>query len=53
MSASGLFGERESSEFKRNSNGGPQADSFGEQQLKEKYKYPQMLMIRHQKFLRR
>ena len=24
-----------------------------EQQLKEKYKYPQMLMIRHQKFLRR
>ena len=34
MSASGLCGERESSEFKRNLNGGPQADGFvGKQQL--------------------
>ena len=33
MSASGLFDERESSEFKRNLNGGPQADGGGEQVL--------------------
>ncbi|OYP58160.1 hypothetical protein CIL02_14760 [Prevotella sp. P3-122] len=33
--------ERESSEFKRNLNGGPQADGGGEQQL-ENNKYPQM-----------
>ena len=49
MSASGLCGERESSEFKRNLNGGPQADEVGEQQLskigqqlKEKNIYPRM-----------
>ena len=41
MSASGLCGERESSEFKRNLNGGPQADGGGERQL-ENNKYPQM-----------
>ena len=34
-------GERESSEFKRNLNGCPQADDGGEQQL-ENNKYPQM-----------
>ena len=33
--------ERESSEFKRNLNGGPQADGGGERQL-ENNKYPQM-----------
>ena len=36
-----MVGERESSEFKRNLNGGPQADDGGEQQL-ENNKYPQM-----------
>ena len=41
MSASGLCGERESSEIKRNLNGGPQADGGGERQL-ENNKYPQM-----------
>ena len=35
------LGERESSEFKRNLNGGPQADGGGERQL-ENNKYPQM-----------
>ena len=42
-------GEHESSEFKRNLNGGPQADEVGEQQLskigqqlKEKNIYPRM-----------
>ena len=34
-------GERESSESKRNLNGGPQADGGGERQL-ENNKYPQM-----------
>ena len=34
------FGERESSEFKRNLNVGPQADGGGERQLENKY--PQM-----------
>ena len=34
------MGERESSEFKRNLNGGPQADGGGERQLENKY--PQM-----------
>ena len=36
-----MVGERESSEFKRNLNGGPQADGGGERQL-ENNKYPQM-----------
>ena len=36
-----FMGERESSEFKRNLNGCPQADDGGEQQL-ENNKYPQM-----------
>ena len=35
------LGERESSEFKRNLNGCPQADGGGERQL-ENNKYPQM-----------
>ena len=36
--------ECESSEFKRNLNGCPQADSFGERQL-ENNKYPQMTQM--------
>ena len=36
-----FVGKRESSEFKQNLNGCPQADSFGERQL-ENNKYPQM-----------
>ena len=36
-----FVGECESSEFKRNLNGCPEADSFGERQL-ENNKYPQM-----------
>ena len=36
-----IVGEHESSEFKRNLNGGPQADGGGERQL-ENNKYPQM-----------
>ena len=36
-----FVGKRESSEFKRNLNGGPQADGGGERQL-ENNKYPQM-----------
>ena len=39
-----FVGERESSEFKRNLNGGPEADSFGERQL-ENNKYPQMTQM--------
>ena len=42
MSAGGLCGERESSEFKRNLNGGPQADGGGGERQLENNKYPQM-----------
>ena len=45
MSASGRCGrEQESSEFKRNLNGCPQTDSFGERQL-ENNKNPQMIQM--------
>ena len=46
------MGECESSEFKRNLNGCPQADSFGERQL-ENDKYPQMTQMDTDFFVRR